>query len=66
MEEEPFCSSSIFPSVCFHYRYVTEIPGGESYVSFSVVLPALFHLHHVMEISDDDESLGLKQHSKQT
>ncbi|KAF7658133.1 hypothetical protein LDENG_00017050 [Lucifuga dentata] len=31
-------------------RYVTEVLGGEAYVSCSVVLPALCHLHHVMEV----------------
>ncbi|XP_051810923.1 zinc finger BED domain-containing protein 4-like [Acanthochromis polyacanthus] len=35
-------------------KYVTEILGGESYVSCSVVLPAFCHLRHVMETSGDD------------
>ncbi|RXN07812.1 zinc finger BED domain-containing 1-like protein [Labeo rohita] len=35
-------------------RYVTELLGGETYVSCSVVLPALRHLTHTMEVSDDD------------
>ncbi|KAG7506697.1 band 3 anion exchange protein-like [Solea senegalensis] len=35
-------------------RYVTELRGGEAYVSCSVVLPALCHLCHVMEVSDED------------
>ncbi|XP_030247727.1 zinc finger BED domain-containing protein 1-like [Sparus aurata] len=35
-------------------RYVTELLGGEQYVSCSVVLPALCHLVRVMEPSDDD------------
>ena len=35
-------------------RYVTELLGGETYVSCSVVLPALCHLHHSMEVSEDD------------
>ncbi|XP_063764699.1 E3 SUMO-protein ligase ZBED1-like [Eleginops maclovinus] len=35
-------------------RYVTELLGGEQYVSCSVVLPALRHLFRVMEPSDDD------------
>ncbi|KAI4900408.1 hypothetical protein NFI96_017779 [Prochilodus magdalenae] len=30
-------------------RYVTEILGGEQYVSCSVVLPALCHLFRVMD-----------------
>ena len=38
----------------FHCRYVTELPGGEQYVSCSVVLPALCHLFRVMEPSDND------------
>ncbi|KAJ7985047.1 hypothetical protein DPEC_G00361090 [Dallia pectoralis] len=35
-------------------RYVTDLLGGETYVSCSVVLPALRHLTHTMEVSDDD------------
>ncbi|XP_076121576.1 E3 SUMO-protein ligase ZBED1-like [Alosa pseudoharengus] len=35
-------------------RYVTELLGGETYVSCSVVLPALSHLTHTMKVSDDD------------
>uniref|UniRef100_H3AY07 BED-type domain-containing protein n=1 Tax=Latimeria chalumnae TaxID=7897 RepID=H3AY07_LATCH len=35
-------------------RYVTELLGGETYVSCSVVLPALCHLFRVMAVSDDD------------
>ncbi|KAI4801021.1 hypothetical protein KUCAC02_006184 [Chaenocephalus aceratus] len=35
-------------------RYVTELLGGETYVSCSVVLPALRHLTRTMEVSDDD------------
>ncbi|KAL7387932.1 hypothetical protein ABVT39_003945 [Epinephelus coioides] len=35
-------------------RYVTELLGGEQYVSCSVVLLALRHLFKVMEPSDDD------------
>uniref|UniRef100_A0AAV2KNS0 Uncharacterized protein n=1 Tax=Knipowitschia caucasica TaxID=637954 RepID=A0AAV2KNS0_KNICA len=35
-------------------RYITELLGGNKYVSCSVVLPALCHLQHVMKISDDD------------
>lgn len=34
--------------------YVTELLGGEAYVSCSVVLPAFFHLDCVMDITDDD------------
>ncbi|KAL3973863.1 KRAB domain-containing zinc finger protein [Sarotherodon galilaeus] len=35
-------------------RYVTELLGGEQYVSCSMVLPALCHLFRIMEPSDDD------------
>uniref|UniRef100_A0A3P9B7T1 BED-type domain-containing protein n=1 Tax=Maylandia zebra TaxID=106582 RepID=A0A3P9B7T1_9CICH len=35
-------------------RYVTELLGGERYVSCSMVLPALCHLFKIMEPSDDD------------
>ncbi|XP_055065255.2 E3 SUMO-protein ligase ZBED1-like [Misgurnus anguillicaudatus] len=35
-------------------RYITELLGGDKYVSCSVVLPALCHLQHTMKISDDD------------
>lgn len=33
---------------------MTELVGGEQYVSCSVVLPALCHLFQVIEVSDDD------------
>ncbi|KAK0140307.1 Zinc finger BED domain-containing protein 1 [Merluccius polli] len=35
-------------------RYVTEILGGEAYISCSVVLPALSHLRQVMKVSEED------------
>ncbi|XP_053510051.1 zinc finger BED domain-containing protein 4-like [Ictalurus furcatus] len=35
-------------------RYITELLGGEKYVSCSVVLPALHHLLRPMEVSDVD------------
>ncbi len=35
-------------------RYITELLGGDKYVSCSVVLPAPCHLQHTMKISDDD------------
>ena len=38
----------------FHCRYITELLGGEQYVSCSVVLPAYRHLVKVMEPSDND------------
>nr|XP_047126356.1 E3 SUMO-protein ligase ZBED1-like [Hydra vulgaris] len=41
-------------------RYVTELLGGETYVSCSVVLPALCHLSRVMESSDDDPAYVVK------
>ena len=39
---------------------VTEILGGEAYVSCSVVLPALCHLRHVMEVTEDDPAYVVK------
>ncbi|XP_053293967.1 zinc finger BED domain-containing protein 4-like [Pleuronectes platessa] len=41
-------------------KYVTEILGGEAYVSCSVVLPALCHLRHVMEVTEDDPAYVVK------
>ncbi|XP_041830824.1 E3 SUMO-protein ligase ZBED1-like isoform X2 [Melanotaenia boesemani] len=41
-------------------RYVTELLGGESYVSCSVVLPALCHLKRVMEPTDEDQGYMMK------
>ncbi|XP_019380299.1 PREDICTED: chromosome alignment-maintaining phosphoprotein 1 isoform X4 [Gavialis gangeticus] len=35
-------------------RFVTELLGGELYVSCSVILPALCHVCRVMAVSDDD------------
>ncbi|KAI7800451.1 uncharacterized protein LOC130564312 [Triplophysa rosa] len=35
-------------------KYITELLGGEKYVSCSVVLPALCHLLRTMEVSDVD------------
>ncbi|XP_019713457.1 zinc finger BED domain-containing protein 1-like [Hippocampus comes] len=37
-------------------RFVTELLGGETYVPCSVVLPALCHLRHTMEVSDNDSN----------
>lgn len=47
-------SEWIKPIFVFHCRYVTELLGGEAYVSCSVVLPAICHLNSIMETSDDD------------
>lgn len=44
-------SFSMWVSDC---RYITELLGGDKYVSCSVVLPALCHLKHEMRISDED------------
>jgi len=41
-------------------RYVTEILGGEQYISCSVVLPALCHLFRLMTASDDDPGYVLR------
>ncbi|KAL7373856.1 hypothetical protein ABVT39_016135 [Epinephelus coioides] len=41
-------------------RYVTELLGGEQYISCSVVLPALCHLFRVMEGSDNDPGYVLR------
>ncbi|XP_072246410.1 E3 SUMO-protein ligase ZBED1-like [Leuresthes tenuis] len=41
-------------------RYVTELLGGEAYVSCSVVLPAFRHLDRVMDITDDDPAYVVK------
>ncbi|KAI9516415.1 hypothetical protein NQZ68_015916 [Dissostichus eleginoides] len=35
-------------------RYISDLHGGEKFVSCSVVLPALCHLLRVMESSEDD------------
>ncbi|XP_061892294.1 E3 SUMO-protein ligase ZBED1-like [Entelurus aequoreus] len=45
-------------------RYVTQILGGEAYVSCSVVLPALCHLHRVMETSDEDPAYMIRFKTK--
>lgn len=41
-------------SLIIHCRYVTELRGGETYVSCSVVLPALCHLYHTMGVTEED------------
>ncbi|XP_072237421.1 E3 SUMO-protein ligase ZBED1-like [Leuresthes tenuis] len=41
-------------------RYVTELLGGEAYISCSVVLPAFRHLDRVMDITDDDPAYVVK------
>lgn len=35
-------------------RYVTELLGGDTYAFCSVALPALCHLQHTMEVSEED------------
>ncbi|XP_031165323.1 zinc finger BED domain-containing protein 1-like [Sander lucioperca] len=37
-------------------KYVTELLGGETYVSCSVVLPALCHLYRTMDVSEEDRA----------
>lgn len=39
---------------------MTELLGGEAYVSCSVVLPAFRHLNRVMDITDDDPAYLVK------
>ncbi|KAJ8365164.1 hypothetical protein SKAU_G00139950 [Synaphobranchus kaupii] len=41
-------------------RYVTELLGGEAYISCSVVLPAFRHLDRVMDITDEDPAYVVK------
>ncbi|CAJ1057726.1 E3 SUMO-protein ligase ZBED1-like [Xyrichtys novacula] len=41
-------------------KYVTELLGGENFVSCSAVLPALSHLSRVMEVSEDDPAYMAK------
>ncbi|CAL8313931.1 unnamed protein product [Arctogadus glacialis] len=43
-----------------HCRYVSELLGGEQFVSCSVVLPALCHLSRVMEVTEDDPAYMIK------
>uniref|UniRef100_A0A3B5A479 BED-type domain-containing protein n=1 Tax=Stegastes partitus TaxID=144197 RepID=A0A3B5A479_9TELE len=50
----------IFAIFLFHCRYVTELLGGETYVSCSVVLPALCHLNRVMDPTDEDPGYMIK------
>nr|XP_055040804.1 E3 SUMO-protein ligase ZBED1-like [Misgurnus anguillicaudatus] len=47
-------------NVLEHCRYVSELLGGEKFVSCSVVLPALCHLSRVMEVSEDDPGYMIK------
>ena len=42
------------------YRYVTELLGGEAYVSCSVVVPAFRHLNRLMDITDEDPAYVVK------
>ncbi|KAL2076789.1 hypothetical protein ACEWY4_027609 [Coilia grayii] len=41
-------------------KYVTELLGGETYVSCSVVLPALCHLNRILDPSDEDPGYMIK------
>ena len=43
---------------------MTELLGGQAYVSCSVVLPALCHLRRVMDISDEDPAYVLRFKAK--
>ncbi|XP_063049691.1 E3 SUMO-protein ligase ZBED1-like [Engraulis encrasicolus] len=43
-----------------HCRYVSDLLGGEMYVSCSVVLPALCHLSRVMDATEDDPAYMVK------
>ncbi|XP_040208642.1 E3 SUMO-protein ligase ZBED1-like isoform X2 [Rana temporaria] len=47
-------------AVLEHCRYVSELLGGEKFVSCSVVLPALCHLSRVMEVTEDDPAYTIK------
>lgn len=39
---------------------MTDLPGAETFVSCSVVLPALHHQNCTMEVSDDDQTYVMK------
>ena len=39
---------------------MTELLGGENYVSCSVVLPAFCHLNRIMDLSDEDPGYMIK------
>ncbi|KAM3850330.1 E3 SUMO-protein ligase ZBED1-like, partial [Diretmus argenteus] len=41
-------------------KYITELLGGEKFVSCSAVLPALSHLSRVMEVCEDDPAYMVK------
>ncbi|XP_046907209.1 E3 SUMO-protein ligase ZBED1-like [Hypomesus transpacificus] len=47
-------------AVLEHCRYVSELLGGETFVSCSAVLPALCHLSRVMEVTEDDPAYMIK------
>ncbi|CAL8234245.1 unnamed protein product [Boreogadus saida] len=52
-----YSNSQIFIALCLSdclCGCITELLGGDKYVSCSAVLPALCHLQHAMKISDDD------------
>ncbi|XP_059190842.1 E3 SUMO-protein ligase ZBED1-like [Centropristis striata] len=47
-------------AVLDHCRYVSELLGGEKFVSCSAVLPALCHLSRGMEVTEDDPAYMIK------
>ncbi|KAG1948870.1 THAP domain-containing protein 11-like [Pimephales promelas] len=55
-----FCLGRFDDDIRFYTRYVSELLGGEKFVSCSVVLPALCHLSRVMEVSEDDPAYMIK------
>lgn len=54
---------SVHVCVCVR-RYVTELLGGEAYVSCSVVLPSLCHLRLKMEACDEDPAFVVRFKTK--
>ncbi|XP_060792633.1 E3 SUMO-protein ligase ZBED1-like [Neoarius graeffei] len=47
-------------AVLEHCRYVSDLLGGEKFVSCSVVLPALCHLSRVMDVTEEDPAYMIK------
>lgn len=54
------CNRFLTFSFPYYCRYITELLGGEKFVSCSVVLPAFCHLSRVMEVSEDDQAYMVK------